>query len=137
MNRKNGFSLLEVLVAILLLGLISAALFTFFSEEMKGQIRMTDRIRMLGAVQRTVDLWIHQAPREESGELEKEGFFMRWRVSPCEEKRRLPMSGGRPRSVQLCRIRLEVFSAPGETAAISTWNFLANRWQTEEKETSR
>lgn len=137
MNRKGGFSLLEVLVALLLLGLIAAAVFAFVSGEIKGQLRMAERIRMLGAVQRTIDQWIHNAPQEASGELETDGFFMRWTISPGEKRRQLPMSGGRNRWVQLCQMRLEVFGNPTKTTVISTWDFLVNRWQSGEKETGR
>lgn|GEM_PF-4432148 len=131
MIRREGFSLLEVIVALFLLGLISAAVFAFISGEMRGQSRMVERVRMLGAVRRTVDTWVHNAPRGDSGEMEVDGFLLRWVLFPSEERRKLPLSGGRTRWVQLCRMRLDVFRDQNSSSRLSSWTFLVNRWQSQ------
>ena len=131
MIRREGFSLLEVIVALFLLGLISAAVFAFISGEMRGQSRMVERVRMLGAVRRTVDTWVHNAPRGDSGEMEVDGFLLRWVLFPSEERRKLPLSGGRTRWVQLCSMRLDVFRDQNSSSRLSSWTFLVNRWQSQ------
>lgn len=128
MRNHGGFSLIEVVAAILILGLAAAAVITYLGVDMNTGTRAMEKMRTWGVLRRAVDGWIHQAPDPPRGEKTCDGFRIRWQWTPSEPPRPVIAGGGNRSTVQLGTLHLEVFK-PGSPEPIMSRRVLMNRWR--------
>ena len=128
MRSGDGFSLVEVVAAVLILGLAAAAIITYLGVEMDAGTRGAEKMRAWGVLKRTLDGWMHQAPDPTRGEEIREGFRIRWLLVPAEDPRPVMSGGGVRDTVQLGVLRLEL-SKPRASEPLLSRAVLVNRWR--------
>jgi len=81
-RESGGFTLLETMVAMVLLASVGMALFGLFNTNISSLIRVKDVSRQLPVVYSAVDALAAEALLDESeGELSFDGIDVRWTVS--------------------------------------------------------
>lgn len=128
MSSRGGFSLIEVVAAILILGLAAAVVIAYLGVDMNTGTRAVEKMRAWGVLRRTVDGWTHQAPDPPRGERISDGFRIRWQWTASEPPRPVIAGGGNRNTVQLGTLHLEVYK-PGSSDPIMHRTVLVNRWR--------
>ena len=127
--RRQGFTLLEVVIAIMIFMIVMVAVFQYFSGMMNHQEKIKEKYRLIRVARETIDSFLNNPPTEESGSVEKEGFLIQWEIFPAEDKRRIPYTGGAATFAQLKLVHLQVLSAR-DRDELARYDFLINDYST-------
>jgi prepilin-type N-terminal cleavage/methylation domain-containing protein len=110
--KKDGFTLIEVIIAIAVLFLAIAAVFYFYSNLMGNQAKLKEKYTILRISREFVDSVVFSGDlavrARNKGRREAEGFILKWDIYPAEEKREVLFTSGIAPLAQLNRVHLEV-----------------------------
>ena len=123
-QRAAGFSLLEVLVALAILGIGLGVVFQGISQGLRLRGESADNIRLALVAERALG---ELAGREAAPETPEEGedSGCRWRLEPVEDPAAPPSGGGaaavhEPRGAALVVVRLTVTAPSGRSWEATT-----------------
>ncbi len=125
----RGFTLIEVVIAIMIFMLVMVAVFHYFSGMMSHQEKLKEKYRLIRVAREAIDSFLDKSAVEESGSWEKEGFLIKWEAFPAEDKRRIPYTAGATAFAQLKLIHLTIHTA-GERTLLAAYDFLINDYST-------
>ncbi len=127
--KQRGFTLLEVVIAIMIFMLVMVAVFQYFSGMMNHQEKLKEKYRLIRVARETIDSFLDNSVTAESGSQEKEGFLINWEIFPAEDKRRIPYTGGATTFAQLQLVHLTIRKS-GDRKELAVYDFLINDYST-------
>lgn len=107
-KKDNGFTLIEVILAITLLFMVVAAVFYFYSNLMDNQGKIKEKYILLRVAREFVDSFVFTQDRglalQKRGRREIEGYILEWRIAAAEPPREVVYSSGIAPTAQLKRV---------------------------------
>jgi len=128
-QNQRGFTLLEVVIAIMIFMLVMVAVFHYFSGMMNHQEKLREKYRLIRVAREAIDHFIGEPVQEASGSWQKEDFVVRWETFPAEDKRRIPYTVGATSFAQLKLVHLTITRA-GTQTQLASYDFLINDYST-------
>jgi prepilin-type N-terminal cleavage/methylation domain-containing protein len=109
----QGFTLIEVLLAITLLFMVISAVFYFYSNLMENQGKIKEKYALLRTAREFVDSLVFSGDRGltlgSGGKRETDRFLLRWKIYPAEKPREVIYSSGMAPTAQLKRVHVQFF----------------------------
>ena len=130
---RRGFTLLEVVIAIMIFMIVMVAVFQYFSGMMNHQEKIKEKYRLIRVARETIDSFLNTPDGAESGSIEKEGFLLKWEIFPAEDKRRIPYTGGATTFAQLKLVHLTILRGRGREE-VARYDFLVNDYSTMQRQ---
>ena len=110
--KSKGFTLIEVIISIAVLFLAIASVFYFYSNLMNNQAKLKEKYTILRVTREFVDSFIFSndpdLTNKNSGQMEAEGFVLKWDIYPADEKKDILFISGLPPQAQLNRVYLQI-----------------------------
>ena len=122
--NKRGFSLLEVILAIVIFSSFLAAVFYFLSGAINSNTAFKRRYTQLRILREFVDNF---SSHEEKGAEEKEEYILEWQAYNMETKRRIVSRTPVNNYLQLKMIHLEMKEKENKNRVFSL-NFIYNEF---------
>ena len=123
-GNRRGLTLLEVVVAMLLLGTLLVTLLIGYSRQAIQIERASERLRVMEASEKQLAEWhlvFGFAPTNEEGEFQIDGKIYRWRTRPVEQMI--------DRQFLLGKIAFDVFAAESDVPILSL-ELVVPSWET-------
>jgi type II secretory pathway pseudopilin PulG len=126
---KQGFTLIEVIIAITILFLVIGSIFYYYSQVMENQAKLKEKYRILRIAREFVDSMVFSNDTVmlamTEGKSEIEDFQLRWHVYPVEDGREVLFTSGILPLAQLKRVHLEIIKK-GTGKSVLDLHFLLN-----------
>ncbi|MCP4150048.1 MAG: type II secretion system protein [bacterium] len=109
-THNQGFTLIEVIVAITLFTMVIGAVFYFYSNYMNNQAKLKERYAVMRISRDFIDAFISDPANIDSpgGTEEIEGFILDYQLYPAGKKEEVLLTSGRPPMAQLKVVHLQV-----------------------------
>ncbi len=109
-TSESGFTLIEVIVAIVIFSMVMAAVFYFYSNAIDNQGKLREKYTILRISRQFVDSFTAGAVPWDGrrGQQDMGDFVMDWKMFPVEDGREVVFTSGRPPLAQLNVVRLRV-----------------------------
>lgn len=133
MMDRRGFTLLEVVIAIMIFMIVMVAVFQYFSGMMNHQEKIKEKYRLIRVARETIDSFLNNSAVSETGSFEKEGFLVKWEIFPAEDKRRIPYTGGATTFAQLKLVHLTILRERSREE-VARYDFLINDYSTMQRQ---
>lgn len=131
--NQRGFSLLEVIIALVMFSSFAASVFYFFSGAINSHGKLKQKYTQLRVMREFVDNF---ESREKEDVVEKEGYVLAWKAYELEKKRR--MQGKQPlrNYLQLKLIHVDM-RKKGKKDILTSFDFVINEFVTSGKPSKR
>ena len=122
--KIRGFTLLEVLIALVILSLLVMSVFHFFSNTARYHQKIGQRYKLLRAVKTFISNF---TPGETRGQKDEQNFRFQWdsQVVRDQKKVRIPGQSGGGVFSRLNRVKVRVYRI-GSSAELFSTTFLIN-----------
>lgn len=120
--KKKGFSLLEVVIAILVFSLFSVSVFYFYSNAIERNLKFEEKYVVLRLAKEFISQY---DSRQRDGTGTREGFRLKWHSTPMEEPRRIITGSDVNYNLQLKLVHLDIIRQEDKKNLLAV-NFIYN-----------
>jgi len=120
--KKKGFSLLEVVIAILVFSVFSVSVFYFYSNVIKRNLKFEEKYVVLRMAKEFISQYDSQ---QRDGTWPREGFLLKWHSTPMEKPRRIITGSDVNYNLQLKLVHLDIIRQEDQKNLLAI-NFIYN-----------
>jgi prepilin-type N-terminal cleavage/methylation domain-containing protein len=120
--KKKGFTLLEVIIAIMIFSIFSVSVFYFFSNAIERNLKFEEKYVILRMAKEFISQY---DTLQQDGTRTREGFLLKWHSTPMEEPRKIVTGSDVNYNLQLKLVHLDIIRQEDQKNLLSV-NFIYN-----------